>query len=41
MRTWGVEAEISDGVAGEGLNYSEAIEVFIHAVEIPEPHVVV
>ena len=41
MRTRRVEAEISDCVAGEGLHYSEAIQVFIHAVEIPEPHVVV
>ena len=41
MWTRGVEAKISDGVAGEGLDYPEAIEVFIHAVKIPESHVVV
>ena len=36
-----VETEIADGIAGEWLDDTKTVHVFIHAVEVPQPHVII
>lgn len=41
VRSRGIETEIADGVARERLDYAKTVHVLIHAVEVPQTHVVV
>jgi hypothetical protein len=41
VRAGGVEAQVADGVAREWFDNTEAVHVFVHAVEVPQPNVVV
>lgn len=41
MRARGVETQIADGVSCEWLHYAETVHVFIHAMEVPQSHVVI
>ena len=41
MRAGCVETEVSDGIASERLDYSKTVHVLIHAVEVPQSHVIV
>lgn len=41
MTACGIEAQVSDGVACEGLDYSEAVHIFVHSMEVPQSNMVI